>query len=203
MAQFFSIHPTHPQTRLIEQTASWINQGGVVALPTDARFLLVCAVDDAKAQQNLRVMRNLSDDHLFSLLCQDLAQISEYANVDNMAFRLLKSCLPGPYTIVLKGTKHLGKKICHPKRKTVGVRIPRHAVVQALLQYLGKPLVATSLEDEDGHNYTSAEAIKKDWGRQLAVIINTGEQFDYETTVLDLTTEPYQCLRQGSAPLPW
>lgn len=203
MAQRFSIHPTHPQARLIEQAATLINQGGIVALPTDARFVLACALDHGDAQQHLRSIRGLADDHLFSLLCHDLAQVAEYAQVDNEAFRILKTCLPGAYTMVLRGTKHLGKRICHPKRKTVGVRIPNHAVVQALIQQLGKPLVATSLTDEAGDAYTDAATIQEDWHKKIAVVIDTDEQFAHETTVLDLTCEPYQCIRQGVAPIPW
>jgi tRNA threonylcarbamoyl adenosine modification protein (Sua5/YciO/YrdC/YwlC family) len=203
MALRLRIHRTTPQQRLITQAAQIILRDGLLAMPTDARYVLVCAVNSHSAQQRLRQVCALDEDHLLSLICANLGQVAEYALVDNEAFRVLKSCLPGAYTLVLKGSKELGKKIGHPKRKTVGVRIPQHEVVQALIHTLGTPLVAASLDDGNGIAYTEVAEIERHVGNRIDAIIDTDETHALETTVLDLTTDPFSVIREGIAPIPW
>lgn len=197
------INPQNPQKRLIAHITELLKNDGIIALPTDARYVLACAVDSASAQQHLRLIRHLPDNHLFSLLCQDLSQVAEYAVVDNEAFRIVKQCFPGAYTIILQGTKNIGRKICHPQRKTLGIRIPDHRVVQAILENLGKPMVATTLQNDEGEDFDSAHRIAESFTHPLAAIINTEETHHFDTTVLDLTQNPYVCLRAGVSPIPW
>ena len=145
MAQFFSLHPEQPQARLIRQAAEIIRAGGVVALPTDSAYALACQVGDAALLERVRRIRGVDDRHHFTLLCRDLSEIGTYARVDNSQYRLLKATTPGPYTFILEGTKELPRRVLHPKRKTIGLRVPEHAVVSALLAELDGPMLSSTL----------------------------------------------------------
>src|SRR6476469_5401059 len=145
MSQFFQIHPDRPQARLINQAVQIIHAGGIVALPTDSCYALVCHLDDKAAVERLRRIRAVDDKHHLTLLCRDLGEIAQYAKVDNRQYRLLKAATPGPYTFILEATKEVPRRLSHPSRKTIGLRVPEHAVAQALLQGLGQPLLGTTL----------------------------------------------------------
>jgi len=186
MTQRFNVHPTNPQKRLLQQIVALLDQGGVVAMPTDARYLLVAAVNQYQAHQHIRNLRHLDPQHLLSLICCDFRQISEYAQMDNDVFRLLKNILPGAYTVILKGTKHLGKKLSHPKRKTVGVRIPNHQIVVEVIQLLGMPLIAATLEAQNEEPLEFIDDICKQYQGKIAAIVDCGETHSSETTILIL-----------------
>ncbi|MDO8413172.1 MAG: L-threonylcarbamoyladenylate synthase, partial [Gallionellaceae bacterium] len=145
MAQFFTIHPTHPQPRLINQAAMMLRNGAVIAYPTDSCYALGCHLGDAKAMLRIRQIRKMDDQHHLTLVCRDLSQVARYARVDNKQFRLLKNNTPGSYTFILAATKEVPKRMQHPKRSTIGIRIPDHPVVLALLEELGEPLLSTTL----------------------------------------------------------
>ena len=133
MSQFFQIHPDNPQHRLIKQAAQIVDAGGIIALPTDSSYALVCHLDDKNAVERLRRIREIDDKHHLTLLCRDLSDIANYAKVDNRQYRLLKSATPGPYTFILEATKEVPRRLSHPSRKTIGLRVPQHAIAQALL----------------------------------------------------------------------
>ncbi|OWW22799.1 L-threonylcarbamoyladenylate synthase, partial [Noviherbaspirillum denitrificans] len=151
MSQFFQIHPDNPQLRLIKQAAQIIHGGGIVALPTDSCYALVCHLDDKGAVERLRRIRGVDDKHHLTLLCRDLSEIAQYARVDNRQYRTLKVATPGPYTFILEATKEVPRRLSHPSRKTIGLRVPENAIAQALLEELGQPLIGTTLilPDED------------------------------------------------------
>ena len=198
MAQFFSLHPEQPQARLIRQAAEIIRAGGVVALPTDSAYALACQVGDAALLDRVRRIRGVDDRHHFTLLCRDLSEIGTYARVDNSQYRLLKATTPGPYTFILEGTKELPRRVLHPKRKTVGLRIPRHAVVSALLAELGAPvLTSTLLLPGDEQPLTDIDEIQDRLGKQVDLIIEAGSCGPGATTVVDLTSGAPVLLRAG------
>ena len=145
MSQFFEVHPQNPQPRLLKQAAQILQQGGIAAVPTDSSYALVCHLDDKAAATNLRRIRGVDDKHLLTLLCRDLSELSNYARVDNRQFRLMKLGTPGPFTFILEATKELPRRLSHPSRRTIGLRVPEHKVLQALLEELGQPLLATTL----------------------------------------------------------
>ena len=152
MSQFFQIHPDNPQARLISQAVQIVRDGGIVALPTDSCYALVCHLDDKDAVARLRRIRNVDDKHHLTLLCRDLSEISLYAKVDNQQYRLLKAATPGAYTFILEATKEVPRRLSHPSRKTIGLRVPENRIVHALLEELAQPLLGTTLilpgEDE-------------------------------------------------------
>ena len=145
MAQYFSLHPEQPQARLIRQAAEILRGGGLVALPTDSAYALACQVGDAALLDRIRRIRGVDERHHFTLMCRDLSEIGTYARVDNSQYRLLKAVTPGPYTFILEGTKELPRRVLHPKRKTIGLRVPEHAVVSALLAEIDGPLLTSTL----------------------------------------------------------
>ena len=145
MAQYFSVHPTNPQTRLLRQAAAILRAGGVIAYPTDSSYALGCRVGDIAAAQRIRALRGIDDKHHLTLVCRDLAEIGRYAILDNWQFRIVKQGVPGSYTFLLPASREVPRRLKHPKRSTIGVRVPDHAVVQALLAELGEPLVSSTL----------------------------------------------------------
>ncbi|MEC5386666.1 L-threonylcarbamoyladenylate synthase [Uliginosibacterium sp. H3] len=202
MSQFFEIHPDHPQPRLIRQAATILRDGGLIAVPTDAAYSLVGHVGDAKVIERIRRIRGVDERHHFTLMCRDLSQIATYARVDNAQFRLLKATTPGAYTFILEGTKELPRRVLHPKRKTIGLRVPDHAVMLALLEELGEPVISSSLllPDED-LPLTDANEIRDRLERELELVIESGPCGLEPTTVVDLTGGAPELIREGKGEL--
>ena len=202
MAQFFSVHPEQPQLRLIRQAAEILRAGGVAAFPTDAAYSLGCRLGDAEAVARIRAIREVDERHHFTLMCRDLSEIATYARVDNAQFRLLKATTPGSYTFILEGTKELPRRILHPKRKTIGLRVPAHAVPQALLAELDEPmLTSTLLLPGDEHPLNDAEEIRDRLERRIDLVIEAGACGLEMTTVVDLTGSAPQLVRAGMGSL--
>lgn len=198
MSQFFSIHPDNPQPRLIKQAAQIVNAGGIVALPTDSCYALACRLDDKEAAERLRRIRGIDDKHHLTILCRDLSEVSLYARVDNRQYRTLKSATPGPYTFILEATKEVPRRVSHPSRKTIGLRVPENQIALALLQELGQALLSTTLSlpgDEEPLN--DPEEIRSRIERQLDLIIDGGACGLEPTSVIDLTDEEPLLVRQG------
>ncbi len=196
MGQFFQIHQDNPQARLIRQAAQIIHDGGVVALPTDSCYALVCHLDDKGAVERMRRIRGIDEKHHLTLLCRDLSDIAEYARVDNRQFRALKSATPGPYTVILEATKSVPRRLSHPSRKTIGLRVPENPIAQALLAELGQPLIGTTLIlDEELLN--DPDIIRERIERQVDLIIDGGACSMEATTVIDLTGAEPVLIRQG------
>ncbi|MBL8504335.1 MAG: threonylcarbamoyl-AMP synthase [Rhodocyclaceae bacterium] len=202
MAQFFSVHPEQPQLRLIRQAAEILRAGGVAAFPTDAAYSLGCRLGDAEAVARIRAIREVDERHHFTLMCRDLSEIATYARVDNAQFRLLKATTPGSYTFILEGTKELPRRILHPKRKTIGLRVPAHAVPQALLAELDEPmLTSTLLLPGDEHPLNDAEEIRDRLERRIDLVIEAGACGLEMTTVVDLTGSAPELVRAGMGSL--
>jgi tRNA threonylcarbamoyl adenosine modification protein (Sua5/YciO/YrdC/YwlC family) len=198
MSQFFHIHPDNPQARLIKQARQIIDSGGIVALPTDSSYALVCHLDDKNAVERLRRIRDVDDKHHLTLLCRDLSEIAVYAKVDNRQFRLLKAATPGPYTFILEATKEVPRRLSHPSRKTIGLRVPEHAIALALLAELGQPLLGTTLiMPGEELPLNDAEQIRDILEKQLELVIDGGSCSMEPTTVVDLSGDEPVVLRQG------
>ena len=202
MAQFFSVHPEQPQPRLIRQAVEIIRAGGVVAFPTDAAYSLGCQVGDAEAVARVRAIRDVDEQHLFTLMCRDLSQIATYARVDNSQFRLLKATTPGSYTFILEGTKELPRRILHPKRKSIGLRVPAHPVPLALLVELNEPMLPSTLMlPGDELPLSDPEDIRDRLERRIDLLIEAGPCGLETTTVVDLTGSAPALVRAGLGPL--
>lgn len=198
MAQFFVIHPENPQPRLIHQTVEIIRNGGVIAYPTDASYALGCGLGDKEAQQRIRAIRGVDEDHPLTLVCRDLAEISIYAKVDNRQFRLLKANTPGCYTFILEATREVPKRLQHPKRKTVGLRVPDHPILQALLAELGGPLLSTTLQlPGDDQPLSDPYDIRDLLERQIDLVLDGGYGDVDTTTIIDLSGEVPVLVRAG------
>jgi tRNA threonylcarbamoyl adenosine modification protein (Sua5/YciO/YrdC/YwlC family) len=198
MAQYFEVHPENPQARLLKQAVALLEKGGVLAVPTDSSYALVCHLDDKTAVDALRRIRGVDDKHHLTILCRDLSELSNYAKVDNQQYRLLKSVTPGPYTFILEASKEVPRRVSHPSRKTIGLRVPDHKVLQELLAMHGAPLLATTLiAPGDTDPLNDAEEIRERFERQVAAIIDAGACALEPTTVVDLTTSEPQLIRQG------
>jgi tRNA threonylcarbamoyl adenosine modification protein (Sua5/YciO/YrdC/YwlC family) len=188
MAQYFEIHPDNPQGRLLKQAAALLDKGGVLAVPTDSSYALACHLDDKAAADRLREIRRVDEKHHLTLLCRDLSELANYARVDNKQYRLLKSATPGPYTFILEATREVPRRVSHPQRKTIGLRVPTHGVLQELLAVHGAPLLATTLLDPfDMSPINDPEEIRKRLQHQLAGVIGAGPCPDEPTTVVDLS----------------
>lgn len=199
MSQFFQIHPDNPQLRLIKQAAQIIEGGGIVALPTDSCYALVCQLDNKEAVERVRRIRGVDDQHHLTLLCRDLSEIAQYAKVDNRQYRLLKAATPGPYTFILEATKEVPRRLSHPARKTIGLRVPENAIAHALLAELDQPLIGTTLIlPGQEQALSSADEIRARLEKQLALIIDSGACGIEATTVIDLSrADQPVLLRQG------
>jgi tRNA threonylcarbamoyl adenosine modification protein (Sua5/YciO/YrdC/YwlC family) len=198
MSQFFQIHPANPQLRLIKQAAQIIHDGGVVALPTDSCYALVCHLDDKSAVEKLRRIRGIDEKHHLTLLCRDLSEIGVYARVDNRQFRLLKAATPGPFTFILEATRCVPRRLSHPSRKTIGLRVPENAIVEALLAELQQPLLGTTLIlPGDEEPLTDADLISERIGKQVDLIVDGGACSFEPTTVVDLTGAEPELVRAG------
>ncbi len=202
MAQYFYIHPDNPQARLIQQAVNIVREGGVIAYPTDSAYALGCQLDDKAALERLRQIRQLDDRHNMTLVCRDLSDIATYARVDNRVYRLLKAHTPGPYTFILQATSEVPRRLHHPKRKTVGIRVPANPICQALIGALGGPLVSTTLilpkQDEP---ISDPEALRDALEKRVDLIIDGGNTGVQPTSVIDLSTEDTVILREGAGDL--
>jgi len=198
MAQFFEVHPDNPQPRLIKQAAQILHAGGVAAVPTDSSYALVCHLDDKAAAERLRRIRQVDDKHLLTLLCRDLSELSNYARVDNRQFRLMKLGTPGPFTFILEATKELPRRLSHPSRRTIGLRVPEHKVLQALLEELGQPLLATTLIPAgETLALNESSAIRSRYEKQLQAVVDAGACPLQPTTIIDLTGDEPELVRLG------
>jgi tRNA threonylcarbamoyl adenosine modification protein (Sua5/YciO/YrdC/YwlC family) len=198
MSQFFQIHPENPQARLLKQAAQILQSGGIGTLPTDACYALVARLDDKAASDRLRRIRGIDDKHHLTLLCRDLSEIAVYARVDNAQYRLLKAVTPGPYTFILEATREVPRRLSHPSRKTIGLRVPDNTIAQALLAELGQPLLgATLILPGDDHPLSDADEVRERLERQVDLVIDGGAGGLEPTTVIDLTGPEPELIRQG------
>jgi tRNA threonylcarbamoyl adenosine modification protein (Sua5/YciO/YrdC/YwlC family) len=187
MAQFFEVHPENPQPRLLKQAAALLHKGGVLAVPTDSSYALACHLDDKAAADRLREIRRLDERYHLTLLCRDLSELANYARVDNVQYRLLKHGTPGPYTFILEASREVPRRVSHPQRKTIGLRVPDHHTLQELLSMHGAPLLSTTLippGEEDALN--DAREIRDRFQHQLAGVVDAGACPSKPTTVVDL-----------------
>lgn len=202
MAQYFSVHPTHPQPRLVHRAAEIVRRGGLIAYPTDSCYALGCHIGDAKALARLRRVRGVDDKHHLTLMCRDLSEIANYAIVDNVQYRLLKAATPGAYTFILRATREVPRRLMHPRRRTIGVRVPAHAVALALLAELGEPMLSATLALPGGATPLSdAQAIRSALEHALDLVIDAGSCGVEPSTMIDLTADAPVLLRQGKGPL--
>jgi len=198
MGQFFQIHPENPQARLIKQAAQIVGNGGIVALPTDSAYALVCRLDDKSAVEKLRRIRGVDDKHHLTLLVRDLSEVAQYARVDNTQYRLLKATMPGPYTVILEATRELPRRLSHPSRKTIGLRVPENKITLALLEELGEPLIGTTLQlPGDDHMLSDPDEVRERLEKQIELIIDGGAGMLEATTVIDLTGPEPELVREG------
>lgn len=198
MAQFFTIHPENPNARLIRQAATVLRDGGIVVYPTDTCYALGCHLGDKDAMTRIRQIRQLDEQHHFTLMCRDLSEISHYARVDNTRFRLLKATTPGNYTFILEATKEVPKRLQHPKRSTIGIRVPDHPVALALLEEMGEPILSSTLILPDTEwPLNDAELIRELLEKKVELVIDGGTVGVDFSTVIDLTGDTPVLLRQG------
>ena len=198
MSQYFEVHPENPQTRLLKQAVQILHAGGIAAIPTDSSYALVCHLDDKTAAENLRRIRGVDDKHHLTLLCRDLSELASYARVDNKQYRLLKLGTPGPFTFILEATKEVPRRLSHPSRRTIGLRVPAHAVTQALLELLGQPLLATTLiAPGEAEPMNDPHEIRDHFQKRIQAVVDAGACPMQPTTVVDLTEEPPVLVRQG------
>jgi len=198
MAQLFEVHPDNPQVRFLKQAAQIIDKGGIAAIPTDSSYALVCHLDDKAAAETLRRIRGVDDKHHLTLLCRDLSELASYARVDNKQYRMLKLGTPGPFTFILEATKEVPRRLSHPSRRTIGLRVPEHRVTQELLAILGQPLLATTLiAPGDTEPLNDAQEIAERFDHQLQAIVDAGACAMQPTTVVDLSGDEPVLVRLG------
>lgn len=198
MAQYFEIHPTHPQPRLLRRAAEIVAQGGLIAYPTDSCYALGCHLGDVRALSRLRRVRALDERHHLTLMCSDLAQVAAFAVVNNRQYRLIKSVTPGSFTFILRARRELPRRLLHARRKTIGVRIPSHPVARALLAELGEPMLSATLHlPQDAAPLSDPQDIRTRLEHELDLVIDAGSCGVEPTTVVDLTTDEITVLRQG------
>jgi len=199
MSQYFEIHPQTPQPRLVRRSVALLRQGQVLVYPTDSTYALACAMGEKEAVERIRAIRGIDADHNFTLACRDLSDIGTYARVDNHQFRLLKAHTPGPYTFILSATSEVPRRLQHPKRKTIGIRVPGQHVAQAILAELGEPLMTTSLLlPDDEWPMTDPELIRERIGAQVDVVVDGGPGGTEPSSVIDLTGEAPVVTRRGA-----
>ncbi|MFD3925283.1 L-threonylcarbamoyladenylate synthase [Streptomyces sp. NPDC058614] len=199
MAKYFDVHPENPQPRTISQTAEIIRGGGLVAYPTDSCFALGCQLGNRDGLDRIRAIRRLDDRHHFTLMCQDFAQLGHFVHLDNTVFRAIKASTPGSYTFILPASKEAPRRLLHPKKKTVGVRIPDHVAAQALLAELGEPLLSSTLllPDED-KPLTQGWEIKEELDHVLDAVLDSGDCGTEPTTVIDFSSGEAEIVRRGA-----
>jgi tRNA threonylcarbamoyl adenosine modification protein (Sua5/YciO/YrdC/YwlC family) len=198
VSQYFVVHPTHPQKRLLAQAADIVRDGGVIVYPTDSTYALACHIGDKQALDRIRAIRRLDKLHHFTLVCRDLKELSIYARVDNTSYRILKHYTPGPFTFLLHASREVPRRLVHPKRRSIGIRVPDHAIAQALLDALGEPLMSTSLIlPNDAEALSEPFDIRERLASQVELIIDGGNGGLTATTVVDLTVSPPDVVRQG------
>jgi tRNA threonylcarbamoyl adenosine modification protein (Sua5/YciO/YrdC/YwlC family) len=198
VAQLFKIHPDDPQPRLIRQAAQIVRRGGVIVYPTDSCYALGCHIGDKSAMERIRAIRNVGERHHLTLVCRNLAEIGQYAKIDNSQFRLLKAATPGSYTFILKATREVPKRLMHPSRRTIGLRVPDHNVALALLAELDEPLLSSTLHlPEDDAPLNDAEEIRSRLERRVDAVIDAGSCGIVPTTVIDLTGDAPRVTRVG------
>nr|WP_295077930.1 L-threonylcarbamoyladenylate synthase [uncultured Roseateles sp.] len=198
MAQYFEVHPENPQARFLKQTAQILHGGGVVAIPTDSSYALVCRLDDKTAVENLRRIRGIDDKHHLTLLCRDLSELASYARVDNQQYRLLKLATPGPFAFILEATKEVPRRLSHPSRRTIGLRVPDHRVAQDLLALFGEPLLsATLIPPGETEPLNDAQEISARFDKVLQAIVDAGACTLQPTTVIDLSGDAPVLVRRG------
>lgn len=202
MAQYFEVHPDNPQPRLLKQAAQFLHAGGVCAVPTDSSYALVCHLDDKAAAEKLRRIREVDERHHLTLLCRDLSELGKYARADNRQYRLLKLGTPGPYTFILEATKEVPRRVSHPSRRTIGLRVPEHRVTQELLAVLGQPLLATTLIPAGEHEpLNDPHEIRERYEHQLHAVVDAGACPMQPTTVIDLSGDEPVLIREGRGSL--
>ena len=202
MAQFFAVHPENPQARLLKQAVALLEKGEVLAVPTDSSYALVCHLDDKAAADKLRRIRGVDDKHHLTLLCRDLSELANYARVDNQQFRLIKSATPGPYTFILEASKEVPRRLSHPARRTIGLRVPDHKVLQDLLALHHEPMLATTLiAPGESEPLNDAQEILQRFQNQIAGVIDAGACALEPTTVIDLSGGDPVLIRQGGGTL--
>ena len=203
MSQYFQVHPVDPQPRLIRQAVAIVRAGGLIAYPTDSCYALGCHIGDRDALERIRRIRDADRHHHFTLVCSDLKQLAHYARVDNWQYRLMRAATPGPFTFLLPATRETPRRLQHPQRRTVGVRVPDHPVPRALLAELGEPLMSSTLWlPGDEHPLTDAEEIRNRLEHQLELVLDAGACGLQPTTVVDLAVSPADVVRQGKGVLP-
>ncbi len=201
-ALLFDVHPDNPQPRLLRQAAQLIHAGGLAAIPTDSSYALVCHLDDKAAAEALRRVRGVDDKHHLTLLCRDLSELASYAMVDNRQYRLLKAATPGPYTFILPATKEVPRRLSHPSRRTIGLRVPDWKVTQQLLEILGQPLLATTLiPPGETEALNDADDIQERFGHLLQAVVSAGACPLESTTVVDMSGDEPQLVRAGRGDL--
>ena len=202
MAQYFAIHPTHPQKRLIRRAADILRGGGLIAYPTDSCYALGCHLDDAEALERLRRLRGIDAKHHLTLMCRDLSEIANYAIVDDARFRLLKAALPGSYTFILKARRQVPRRVTHARRKTIGVRVAGHPVAHDLLVELNEPIISATLSlPGEPAPLSDAQEIRERLERQIDLVIDAGSCGIEPSTVIDLTEDPPAVSRIGKGSL--
>ena len=198
MAQLFSVHPVDPQVRSLRQAAQILDHGGVGAIPTDSCYALACHLDDKAAVDRIRHIRRIDERHLLTLMCRDLSDIGLYAKVDNRQYRLLKNATPGPYTFILEATREVPRRLSHPSRKTIGLRVPDHRVAAGLLDVLGQPLLTTTLQlPGDEMPLNDPEDIRDRLDSLIDFVLDAGACGIEPTTIVDLTGAEAVLVRQG------
>ncbi|KPF50669.1 L-threonylcarbamoyladenylate synthase [Rubrivivax rivuli] len=202
MSQHFEVHPQNPQPRLLKQAAALLQAGGVAAVPTDSSYALVCRLDDKNAAEQLRRIRQVDEKHHLTLLCKDLSELARFARVDNRQYRLLKLGTPGPYTFILEATKEVPRRLSHPSRRTIGLRVPENVVLQELLALFGEPLLATTLiPPGETEPLNDADEIRERFQKQLQAVVDAGACPMQPTTVIDLSGDEPVLVREGRGEL--
>lgn len=198
MAQYFSVHPDNPQPRLIREAVRILRAGGIMAYPTDSSYALGCMLGNKEGMERIRAIRQVDDRHHFTLVCRDLSEIARYARVDNRQYRLLKAATPGGFTFILEATREVPRRLLHPKRNTIGLRVPDHAVVSALLTELNEPILSMTLSlPDDEHPLNEPEEIRGRMEKRVDVILDAGPCSLEPSTVIDLTGEVPEVVRRG------
>ncbi|MBU2571712.1 MAG: threonylcarbamoyl-AMP synthase [Gammaproteobacteria bacterium] len=203
MAQFFQIHPENPQQRLINRAVEILQHGGVIAYPNDSSYAIACQMDDKQALDKIRRIRQLDDKHNFTLICQDLTQVSNFAKIDNDAYRLIKALTPGPFTFILNATREVPRRLQHPKKKTIGIRVPDHAIASLLVETIGEPLFSSTLVlPGESSALTDPYEIRDRLEHELDLVIDAGIVPDEPTTIIECSGKNLEIIRQGKGQAP-